>query len=658
MYRIWLARALSVSLLANLVAVAVSPAFAADKPSSSTGKTGASAGTTVTSGATAGTTPGASADAATRAKTSRAKPAASEASDLPPSAARSPVKWQSWKHNIFELAKKEKKLVILDLEAVWCHWCHVMDDQTYANGRVAKILNSHFIPVKVDQDARPDLSNKYEEYGWPATIIFDWNGKELVKRSGYIAPKDMIALLEAVVKDPTPGPSAGKADAEVSFSTEGALSRELRDELLSRHVKFYDPVNKGWGDTQKFLDWDTVEYAMARARYASDADSEKRARETLAAQRKIFDQVWGGVYQYSTHGDWEHPHFEKIMSMQAEDMRIYALAYSLWKDADYLAAAESIAKYLKDFLTSPEGAFYTSQDADLVPGEHAGDYFALDDKARRSKGIPRVDSHIYARENGWAINALAYLYMASGKKEYLDRATKAAEWIVANRSLPESGGFLHDARDKAGPFLGDTLAMGRAFLSLYQATADRKWLSRAEECGTFIDGNFIIGQAGFVTARPTPGAVLQPDPLLDENVMAARFFNLLHEYSGNSEFKQAASRAMKYLATPEIANKRRFLVGGILLADLEMNAPPTHITIIGAKDDPNARELFETALKVPRTFRRIDWWDRREGPLPNLSVGFPELKMAAAFVCSGGRCSSPIYKPDQMVVVLERVDKR
>jgi uncharacterized protein len=99
---------------------------------------------------------------------------------------------------------------------------------------------------------------------------------------------------------------------------------------------------------------------------------ERRARETLAAQLNLMDPAWGGVYQYSTDGDWQHPHFEKIMQMQAEDLRIYAEAYAPWHDETYLRAARQIRGYLKNFLTSQEGAFYTSQDADLVPGEHGG----------------------------------------------------------------------------------------------------------------------------------------------------------------------------------------------------------------------------------------------------------------------------------------------
>src|SRR5262249_33723146 len=150
-----------------------------------------------------------------------------------------------------------------------------------------------------------------------------------------------------------------------------------------------------------------------------DARAEQMARQTLTSQLQLLDPVWGGVYQYSTGGVWTNPHFEKIMSMQAENLRIYAQGYAQFHDPQYLQAAQAIRAYLGTFLTSPDGAFYTSQDADLIAGQHSAEYFSRNDSARRQRGIPRVDKHIYARENGWAIAALASLYGVTGEENTL-----------------------------------------------------------------------------------------------------------------------------------------------------------------------------------------------------------------------------------------------
>jgi uncharacterized protein YyaL (SSP411 family) len=557
------------------------------------------------------------------------------------------IVWHNWSDDIFARAKAEKKFVILDLEAVWCHWCHVMDERTYSNSKVQSLMNEHYIAVRVDQDSRPDLSNKYEDYGWPATIIFAADGKELVKHAGFIPPDEMVSMLTEVVKDPTPGPSVRKA-VELKYSNSSSLSEALRKELQSKHVKGYDSKYGSWSTFQKFLDWDSVEYAMSKAK-AGDAQAAKMASFTLDQQLNLLDPVWGGIYQYSTDGVWTNPHFEKIMQVQAENMRSYADGYSLFHNQKHLQAAKAIYGFLTQFLLSPEGAFYTSMDADLVKGKHSDWYFKLNDAERRKHGLPRIDKHVYARENGWAINGIVELYKVTGDNQYLKTAEKAANWVIANRQLP-GGGFRHDDKDNAGPYLGDTLFMGRAFLNLYSATGDKKWLTHAEEAANFINEHFKQKTPGFTTAEVKPDSVSKPDPLLDENVSVARFTNLLARYSGKQEYKSMAENAMRYLATPEIARKRQILVAGILLADKEINTDPVHITVVGGKNDSAARALFASALKYPSSYIQVEWYDKAEGALPSATedLVFPELPKAAAFGCAFKRCSLPIYKPENI----------
>jgi uncharacterized protein len=330
-------------------------------------------------------------------------------------------------------------------------------------------------------------------------------------------------------------------------------------------------------------------------------------------------------------------------------LRIYAQAYALWKDSAYLQAARRIRDYLRNFLTNPEGAYYTSQDADLVPGEHSAEYFALDDNERRRRGIPRVDQHIYARENGWAINALATLYSVTGDNADLNDAVRAAEWIIAHRSLP-GGGFRHDETDANGPYLGDSVYMARSLLTLYQVTGDRRWLQRAEETAHFAEEHFK-GKVGYVAVAKALSAKLAPKPQADENVAYARLTNLLHYYTSNVTDRERAQHAMNYLAVPAVANRRGFQVGGILLADRELNAPPLHITVVGKKDDPAARQLFLAAIAQPATYKRVEGWDQGEGALPNPDVQYPEVEKAAAFICTDRRCSAPIVDPARISAV-------
>jgi uncharacterized protein YyaL (SSP411 family) len=554
---------------------------------------------------------------------------------------RAQIDWQPWSDEVFVQAAKEHRFVLLDLGAVWCHWCHVMEDVTYRDPKVIALIGQRYIAVRVDQDARPDLSTRYENYGWPATVVFNSDGSEIVKRQGYIPPKPMASMLQAIIDDPSPGPSI-VAEAPLEQAGDAGLTPGQRDKLRKILGDAYDSKNRGWGTVQKFLDWDIIEFCAGEA-LRGDQELERKARETLDAQRQLIDPVWGGVYQYSTDGDWKHPHFEKIMQMQAENLRSYAQAYALWKDPAHLEAAKKIRGYLHNFLTNPDGAFYTSQDADLVQGKHSASYFALSDADRRKRGIPRVDQHIYARENGWAINALATLYGVTGDESALADATRAAEWIIANRSLP-GGGFRHDAQDPGGPYLGDSIYMARAFLKLYAVTAERKWLKRAEETAQFVEAKFKsdVGYVAFV--QPLAGT-LKPKPQVDENAAVVRTLNLLHRYTGRDIYEKAAQHAMRYLAAPAIGENHGYAVAGILLADNELAAQPLHVTVVGQKDDLAARSLFMAAIALPGNYKRVEWCDEREGPMPNPDVQYPTFEKAAGFLCVNRRCSAPIFDP-------------
>ena len=566
-------------------------------------------------------------------------------------AAPAELNWEPWSDEVFQRAAREHRFVLMDLEAVWCHWCHVMAETTYSDPAVRALIGERYIAVRVDQDSRPDISRRYEQYGWPATVVFNADGTEIVKRRGYLPPELMVSMLKAIIADPSPVRYA-EADAPKQFATSPLLAAAARKQLEQGFYSTYDPKLGAFRQNQKFIDRDTIEYGLLRAS-EGDMRAARMTRKTLDEALQLIDPVWGGGYQYSTDGDWQHPHYEKIMSVQAADIHAYTLGYLEFQDPRYLAAAGAIAGYVRNFLTAPDGAFYTSQDADLVPGQHSADFFALNDAERRKLGIPRVDRNRYARENGWMIQALASLYAATAERQYLDAAVKAANWIEANRSLA-GGGFAHGATDPAGPYLEDTLSMGRAFLALYEVSAERKWLARAESAADFIDAQFRdAAQPGYVSARLAGALKLAPVKTLDENIQLVLFNNLLARYSGAERHQKAAQYAMRYLATPQIALSA-LTNPGVLQAAQELAIDPTHLTIVAHKDDAQAAALFRAALSYPASYRRIEWWDVREGRMPNADVQYPELSKPAAFVCTNNTCSLPIFEPADITALAAR----
>jgi uncharacterized protein len=572
--------------------------------------------------------------------------------------ANTDLNWQPWSADLFAKAKAENRLVILDLEAVWCHWCHVMEKTTYSNPDVAYLLKSKFITVRVDQDANPDLSNRYGDWGWPATIIFAPDGTEIVKRAGYIEPKAMTALLEAVIADPTPGPSViNEAPAEPSKSH--LLSAETRAELAANTTDAFDTEYGGWGTVHKFIDADRMDWELALAA-SGDKAATSRAQKTFTAALNLIDTIEGGIYQYSDAEDWKSPHYEKIMWYQANSLRQYAQAYTQWREPKYLEAATNIKKYLMNILRNTDGAFFTSQDADVSEAMPGKNYYALTQAERDAlPAKPRVDQHVYARENGWAIRGLVSYFAASGDTTTLDAAKTAAEWILKNRKLA-AGGFAHGDADRGGPFLGDTLSMGQAALDLYAATGDRKWLVVASEAGDFITAKFQDSVGGFVTSAQSEantGVFAKPAKIPEEQIQTARFANLLNRYTGEKKYIDLAEHAARYALAANHLD-RPSVHPGALLIDAELAKEPTHITIVGQKDDPRSTTLHAAALAFPAAYRRIDWWDKREGAMINPDVQYPELDEPAAFACTDRICSLPVFDPAELANTVNRMVRR
>jgi uncharacterized protein YyaL (SSP411 family) len=549
--------------------------------------------------------------------------------------------WQPWSDAAFRQARAQHKFVLLDLEAVWCHWCHVMDDITYRDPIVVRLLNQRYILVKVDQDSRPDISNRYQDYGWPATVVFAADGSEIVKRQGYIPPRPMSSMLQAIIDDPSPGPSVEK-EAAFHPADNSAISPALLTRVKSAYENQYDKPVAGWGFGHKFLDGESAEYALRLAARGNE-EYERRIAETLRNAKALLDPVWGGMYQYSGGGDWTEPHFEKLIYIQANAQRIYSLAYAQTQNPEDLAAAQSVHRYVADFLRSPEtGAFFVSQDADLHDGEENAPYFKLTDGDRRAQGVPRVDKHIYARENGWMISALCDYYAATGDASALAEAQRAADWVVAHRGL-QGGGFRHDESDAAGPYLGDTLAMGQAFLALYNVTGDRADLKAAAAAAEYIPVNFapVSSGTGFLTSRKATDAAYPPHPDRDENIDLVRFTSMLAFAKDDSRFHETAVEAMRYLAAESIA--LRPMSAGILLANEDFTEAPIHVTVVGSPADPDTIALHAAALRSIASHELIEVRDPSDpAPLPT-SIDYPVLNRPALFLCTARACSSPVF---------------
>jgi uncharacterized protein len=483
--------------------------------------------------------------------------------------------WADWSAATFARARSEGRLLLVHGAAEWCHWCHVMEETTYRDPEVGALVRDHFVAVRVDVDSRPDIEERYEEWGWPATVVLSPDASELGKYRGYIPAADMVEILrtarQARAEHTAPSTPHDPPAAVEALPWIGAhYAREMDD--------YYDEREGGWGMRQKAPIGENAVFELRRAAHG-DEGAARRALFSLEQQAALIDPVWGGIYQYSAGKTWKEPHYEKLMTYQAANLWAYADAYAATHDERMLAHARAIARYLDEFLSSPDGAFLVSQDADVGAHDPAarfvdGDvYYRLGDAERRELGIPRVDDHVYAEENGIAIAALASLYQATGDAAVLARAERAAGRVLASH-VDGEGRVKHDATSThAVYFLADAGAFGFALARLAALSAGEnaaRWRTAAVRIAAFIDRDLRDPDDGALwghTPDPDAAGVFteRRKPFLG-NVHAARLFAALDGLDPAAGYAAVARRTLAAISRTEVLGERGRMIGVYLVA--------------------------------------------------------------------------------------------
>lgn len=488
----------------------------------------------------------------------------------------------------FEKAATQGRLLLLDCVATWCHWCHVMDETTYRDPQVQAYLNAHFIVLRADVDARPDLAARYENWGWPATVILTPSGEELGTYRGFLPAHELLAALRTARETYLAGknPANTKQPGLIEAPLPAASLSWLGPQLFLRIDASYDDELGGWGGRHKMALGGHIELALRRAAHG-DEEALKRARFTLQEQRALYDPVWGGVYQYSTRGDWKHPHFEKLLPFQTSNLEALSRAFAQTGERSYLDDALRIDQYLQSFLQDEHGAFLVSQDADLGGFEGRGrfvdghDYFRLDNASRHALGIPRVDRSVYAYENGLGIAAQSALATVmpdrDQAKAVLLRARRAADWILAQRVDTAGAVWRTGDRTKSARYVADAAALGRGLVLLSVATHDARYRLAAKQIAATMLRSFSGSPAELQPHEPRdlslllwanthdPGAIgvfARRQRPFDANVLAARFLLAL----GDAPSRERARKLLAALSSPSNLADRGFMLAEYLLA--------------------------------------------------------------------------------------------
>jgi uncharacterized protein YyaL (SSP411 family) len=316
------------------------------------------------------------------------------------SAMHQPVEWHEWGAEAFARAAAEDKPVLLDIGAVWCHWCHVMDRESYEDPALAQVINQNFVAVKVDRDERPDVDSRYQaavaaisgQNGWPLTAVLTSEGKPFF--GGTYFPRDdrygrpgfervLRSMVEAwKTRRDEVLESAGSVVAAIEYNEAFAghaanLSLGIVDQMVASALDKFDRHHGGFGSQPKFAHPSAIDLLLDVASRTGNQAAREAATVTLEkmARGGVYDHLGGGFHRYSVDEAWVVPHFEKMLYDNAELLKNYVHAFQSYLDPEFARVARDIIRWMDAWLTDRErGGFYASQDADINLDDD-GDYF-------------------------------------------------------------------------------------------------------------------------------------------------------------------------------------------------------------------------------------------------------------------------------------------
>lgn len=496
--------------------------------------------------------------------------------------AHNPVDWYPWGDEALEKAEEENKLIVISVGYAACHWCHVMEEESFEDSLVARTMNDNFVSIKVDREERPDIDKIYMDAaylmtgrgGWPLNVIALPDGKPIFAGT-YFPKKDWIKILEHVQNEYQKDPAKLQDMAEKV--TQGINSMETVDLLPSKsgisqeeleklHQGFMGDIdleNGGRKGDQKFPVPSIWNYLMKHYYFTKDPKSLEAVNKTLTAMAMggIYDHLGGGFSRYTVDSEWKVPHFEKMLYDNSQLVSLYSRGYQLTGDPVYKNVVMETTDFIKRELTNSEGGFYTSYDADSegeegkfyvwtkaeieqVLGGEADliiDYYGItpegnweDGKnilrpvenyqailenysisqtdfnkelkqaksalfqARTKREPPALDDKVLTSINALMITGYLDAYRVFGEDRFLDAALTNAHFLIQN-AMSEDGRLnrnYKDGKSSINGFLDDYCFLIQAFIGLYEATFEEKWLRDAEKLTEYVIDHFTNQENG------------------------------------------------------------------------------------------------------------------------------------------------------------------
>ena len=558
------------------------------------------------------------------------------------------IRWRSWGDAAFGEARETNKPVLLAISAVWCHWCHVMDETSYSVPDIIQVINDRYVPVRVDNDERPDVNRRYNMGGWPSTVFLTPEG-EIIHGGTYIAPEQMWQALNGVdeVWSTKREEIAGRVaelrehEAAARKPKSGELSADIVDTVGALVRGQYDPQFGGFGRAPKFPQVRLLRFLLDEYRRHGYPDLAHMLHKTLGAMAAsgMHDTIEGGFFRYATTREWNVPHYEKMLEDNADLLAVYAEAHRTFPEAGYDRVVRDVVRWMDTVLWRDDvKAFAGSQDADEV-------YYELDEAGRAKHGAPFVDRTIYTNWNALAVSAYVAAADALGDDAIEERAHQVVRAIAARMLARPGGQLMHFDRgdgSRVADLLGDWAAFLQAALDEYETGKHRPALAGAIQAATTMRERLEdAADGGFFDApeRAEPGRVALREKPIEDNALAADGLLRLAALTGDEHWRETAVRALRsfvgtYRAWGQFASSYANAVARAL-------AEPLSITVVGPKDDAKATALWRAARSVDDPTRSVQRIIPDEDGARLEQLGFPRDR-TAAYVCVGTSCSAPL----------------
>ncbi len=653
--------------------------------------------------------------------------------------AHNPVNWYPWGQEALDKAKKENKLIIISIGYAACHWCHVMEHESFEDITVAKFMNENFISIKIDREERPDIDQVYMNAvqlltgsgGWPLNVIA-LPDERPIHGGTYFPKSQWLSMLKQVSEFVTKNPE--KAEQQAKALTEGIRRSEVVNSIAQNSEFKIDDLNTIFSNWKNNIDFTNGGYNRApkfplpvgyqfllHYNYLTkgkDALSAVTTTLDKMAEGGIYDQVGGGFARYSTDAYWKVPHFEKMLYDNAQLVSLYASAYQLTKEPLYKHIVYETLDFVERELTSQEGSFYSSLDADSegeegkfyvwkkeelqkILGNDAPlimDYYNVTDKGNwenrnnilfrtssdkkiaknykitevelrkristakkimleeRSKKIrPALDDKILTSWNALMLKGYVDAYRVFVDQKFLDVALKNAAFILKNIKTPENRleRNFKNGKSSINGFLDDYAFTIDAFIVLYQATFDEKWLEEAKQLSAYTITHFYDNKSGmfYYTSDIDPDLIARKMEIADNvipasnSVMAKNLFVLGH-YFYDDNYIHKSKKMLENVKQDALKGGAFYANWDILLAWFA--SEPYEVAIVG-KDFKSKLKEFDKYY-LPNVFFS---GGKDEGKLSLLEGKFiPE--QTTIYVCQNKTCKLPVTEVNKAIKLLKK----